>query len=174
MKELKFDKEELQLIAFKLGNEEYTVPIEAVQEIIMPQTPTHLPKTPKFMEGVINLRGHIIPVIDARKRFEMIAEISADTRIIIIELEDHTIGLVVDAVSEVVHIKSDNIEPPPMEMGDNDFILGVGKLKDRLLILLDPSNFLNVHETESMQKSIQVAKNITKTIEKVEEEKAKK
>lgn len=169
MTEIK-ERKELQLIVFALGSEEYTVPIESVQEIIMPQKTTHLPKAPAFIEGVINLRGRVIPVIDGRKRFELlINENSPDTRIIVLELEKHTIGLVVDAVSEVVHLKTDNIEPPPLEMGENNFIHGIGKIKDRLLILLDPYNFLDVHETESIQKSIQTAKNILETKDKLQE-----
>jgi purine-binding chemotaxis protein CheW len=166
MTELKFDKEELQLIAFSLGSEEYTVPIESVQEIIMPQKTTHIPKSPPFIEGVINLRGHIIPILDGRKRFELpISENTAETRIIVLELENHTMGLIVDAVSEVVHLKTANIEPPPIETGENSFVLGVGKFKDRLLILLDPINFLDMKESESIQSTLQVAKNIVKTSE---------
>jgi len=157
-------KTELQLIVFSLGKEEYTVPIESVQEIIMPQKATHIPKSPAFIEGVINLRGHVIPIIDGRKRFELpVNSDTNETRIIVLELEKHTIGLVVDSVSEVVHLKTENIEPAPMESKDCNFILGVGKYKDRLLILIDPYNFLDVQETESMQKSIQTAKNILET-----------
>jgi len=161
------DKEELQLIVFKLGKEAYTVPIESVQEIIMPQTTTHIPKSPSFVEGVINLRGHVIPVIDGRKKFGFpIVENSQETRIIVLDLEHHTVGLVVDAVSEVVHLQTSNIEPPPIEMGDNNFILGVGKFKDRLLILLDPMNFLDVHETTSLQNIVNTTNTIIETSEK--------
>lgn len=171
MNELKFEKEELQLIVFKLGNEEYTVPIESVQEIIMPQTATHLPKAPNFMEGVINLREHIIPVIDGRKKFDMAVNNSANTRIIVLELKNHTIGLIVDSVSEVVHLKTNLIEPSPVEIGENnEFILGVGKYKERLLILLDPDKFLDTQETQSIEKTIQIAKNILDTQEKIEKQ----
>jgi purine-binding chemotaxis protein CheW len=153
------EKKELQLIVFALGKEEYTVPIESVQEIIMPQKTTYLPKAPSFIEGVINLRGHVIPIIDGRKRFGLsVNEDSLESRIIVLELEKHTVGLIVDAVSEVVYLKTDSIEPAPIDMGDNNFILGIGKVKERLLILLDPYNFLEVHETESIQKSIESAK----------------
>ena len=161
------DKEELQLIAFKLGNEEYTVPIESVQEIIMPQVTTHIPKSPSFMEGVINLRGHVIPVIDGRKKFELpISDNTLETRIIVLDLEHHTVGLIVDSVSEVVHLQASNIEPPPIDTENNNFILGVGKYKDRLLILLDPMNFLDVHETTSLQNIVNTTNTIIKTSEK--------
>lgn len=171
MSDLKFDKDELQLIVFSLGAEDYTVPIEVVQEIIMPQKTTHIPKSPPFIEGVINLRGHVIPIIDGRKRFELsVSDETDDTRIIVLDLDDHTIGLIVDSVTEVVHLQTSGIEPPPVEMGDNNFILGVGKYKDRLLILLDPKNFLDLHETESIQKTLQVANNIVKTVELIEKE----
>ena len=150
---LNFDTDEIQLIAFKLGNEEYTVPIETVQEIIMPQKTTHMPKAPAFLEGVINLRGHVIPIIDGRKRFDIPPTNSEETRIIILELEDHTLGLIVDAVSEVVYLQTSLIEAPPIEIDqDNEFILGVGKFKDRLLILLEPTKFLSHNEIKTIQK----------------------
>src|ERR1035437_10267191 len=129
---------EIQLVAFKLAKEEYTIPIESVQEIIMPQTSTHIPKTPEFIEGVINLRGHIIPVIDGRKRFNLtITKNNPSERIIVIEIENHKIGLIVDSISEVVHLKKVDIEPSPINIKGNEFITGVGKIDDRLLILLD-------------------------------------
>lgn len=159
--ELKFENEELQMVVFKLGDEEYTVPISLVQEIIMPQKTTHLPKAPSFIEGVINLRGHIIPIIDGRKRFNLkVSEQSNDTRIIVIELENHAIGLIVDSVSEVVNLKSENIESTPIDTGESNFIQGIGKYKNRLLILLDPANFLDMQETQSLQSTVQLAKNI--------------
>lgn len=158
MSEIKFDKEEIQLIAFKLGSEEYTVPIEAVQEIIMPQKMTHMPKTPLFVEGVINLRGHIIPIIDGRKSFDLPAIDSTEMRIIVLELESHTIGLIVDEVSEVVHLKTSLIESSPLEINENnDFIIGVGKYKERLLILIDPNKFLSPVDISTVKNIAEMA-----------------
>lgn len=153
---------EIQLVAFKLGEEEYSVPIQSVQEIIMPQQVTHLPKTPDFMEGIINLRGRTIPIIDGRKRFNMsVKENNQETRIIVLEIENHQIGLIVDSVSEVMHLKTENIDSAPLEADeDNKFIIGIGKYKDRLLILLEPKNFLDMRETQNIQKSVQAAKKV--------------
>lgn len=172
--ELNFDKEELQLIVFKLGSEDYTVPIESVQEIIMPQKPTHLPKSPDFVEGVVNLRGHIIPIIDGRKRFGLaVEEYTQSKRIIILELKSGTIGLIVDSVSEVVHLKTANIEAPPIEASeDAQFILGIGKFKDRLLILLDPDRFLSLSETESIKSTMNIAQNLAQSIKNIENQKS--
>jgi purine-binding chemotaxis protein CheW len=158
---------EIHLIVFRLGSEEYAVPITSVQEIIMLQTPTRIPKAPSFVEGVINLRGHIIPIIDGRKKFQL--EISASTnesRIMIIELTNETIGLIVDAVSEVIHLNADDIEPPPIDMADDsDFLWGVGKFLDRLLILVDPQKFLNFSETSDLKTLSKVSKMLKETKE---------
>ena len=147
---------EIQLIIFKLGNEEYAVPIMCVQEIIMLQNSTRIPKSPDFVEGVINLRGHIIPVIDGRKKFNLkqsSANNIADQRIMVLEVEEDTIGLIVDAVSEVIHLKKDDIEPPPVDMGeDSDLLWGVGKFDNRLLILLNTEKFLNIQEVTDVKK----------------------
>ena len=162
------ESDELQLIAFKLGNEEYTVPIESVQEIIMPQQTTHIPKSPRFVEGIINLRGHIIPVIDGRKRFDIeVSENNADTRIIVLELDDHTVGLIVDSVSEVVHLKKSSVEPTPIENAENSFIVGVGKHQDRLLLLLDASKILDTKETENLKQTLEMAKKVSKLQETI-------
>src|SRR3989339_902212 len=96
------DLKEVQMIVFQLGNEEYAVPITSVQEIIMPLIPTKIPKSPSFVEGVINLRGHIIPIIDGRKKFQLNTETqSKESRIMVLDIEHEVIGLIVDAVCEV-------------------------------------------------------------------------
>ena len=165
----KFDKEELQLVVFRLGAEEYTVPIESVQEIIMPQSATHIPKSSDFIEGVINLRGKIIPVIDGRKRFDIKAyPASSETRIIVLEVNEHFVGLLVDAVSEVAYLSSSEIESPPDEFnGSTDFIQGVGKYNGRLLILLDINKFMTVNEINSISSTIKKAENIVNTVENI-------
>lgn len=153
LSELK-QSEEVQLIVFKLGQEEYTLPIESVQEIIMPLSITRIPNAPVYIEGVINLRDHIIPVIDGRKKFGLgTAQTSNDTRIIVLDLEETTLGLVVDAVEEVVHLKSEDIDPPPLNADENaEFIYGIGKYQKRLLVLLNPMRFLSEHETVNLKK----------------------
>ena len=166
---LKFEKEVLQLIVFRLGAEEYTVPIEAVQEIIMPQKTTHIPKSPSFIEGVINLRGKIIPVIDGRKRFDMsTSSDSSETRIIVLEVNSHSLGLLVDAVSEVAYLNSSEIEANSVEFSNSsDFVQGVGKYNDRLLILLDINKFLSQNEIISISYTIKQAENIVNTVERL-------
>lgn len=140
--------QELQLVIFRLGNEEYGLPITKVQEINRLVPITKLPQTPSFMEGVINLRGRIIPVIDLRKRFQLkVAEHGDDSRIIIVEVSGQTVGIIVDAVSEVVRMPGASVEPPPpVFILDAQYIYGVGKLEDRLLILLDIDNILTSKE----------------------------
>lgn len=146
---------EIQLIVFRLGNEEYAVPITYVQEIIMYQTPTKIPKSPLFIEGVINLRGNIIPIIDGKKRFQLDCTknfILLDRRIVVLDISKEIIGFVVDSVSEVIHLKAEDIESSPVEIEDrSNFIYGVGKYQDRLLILIDPHKFLTKVESESLK-----------------------
>ncbi|MPN42542.1 Chemotaxis protein CheW [bioreactor metagenome] len=100
------------------------------------------------MEGIINLRGRIIPVVDLRKRFQLdVTSYDEDTRIIIVEVNGQTVGIIVDAVNEVVRLGADCIEPPPPAfMLDARYIDGVGKLEDRLLILLDINKILTAQE----------------------------
>ena len=140
--------EELQLVVFSLAKEEYALPITKVQEINRLVAITRLPQTPDFMEGIINLRGRIIPVIDLRKRFALaIADYTDDSRIIVVEIGGQTVGIIVDAVTEVVRLQSDRIEPPPTSFAiDSQYIQGVGKLDDRLLILLDLDRTLSTNE----------------------------
>lgn len=133
------DGELLQLVSFEVGDEEYAVPILSVQEINRMMQITRVPQSPPFVEGVINLRGKIIPVIDLRKRFGLTElENSDDVRIIVVEVANRVIGFTVDRVNEVLRINSNIVEPPPaMVCGlDTEYVQGVGKLDDRLLILL--------------------------------------
>jgi purine-binding chemotaxis protein CheW len=139
---------ELQLVIFRLAQEEYGLPITKVQEINRLVPITKLPQTPDFMEGIINLRGRIIPVIDLRKRFQLaVTDYTDDNRIIIVEVNGQTVGIIVDAVTEVVRLASANVEPPPPTfIIDAQYIHGVGKLDDRLLILLDIDKILTSQE----------------------------
>ncbi len=131
---------QLQLVTFGIGEEEFGVDILAVQEINRMMELTRVPQSPPEVEGVINLRGKIIPVLDMRKKFGLAtAEHSEQSRIIVVEVQGRTLGFIVDRVHEVLRIDSSIVEPAPAMVCsiDSDFIAGVGKLEDRLLILLD-------------------------------------
>lgn len=131
---------QLQLVTFGLGTEEFAVDILKVQEINRMMTLTRVPQSPPEVEGVINLRGKIIPVIDLRKRFGLTAAAQSEqSRIIVVEVAGRVLGFIVDRVSEVLRISSSIVEPAPSMVCsvDSDFIAGVGKLDDRLLILLE-------------------------------------
>lgn len=140
---------ELQLVVFNLRSRdsvcEYGVPITQVQEIIRMTTPTKLPQVPEFVEGLINLRDQIIPIIDLKKCFGMTgSENTDDTRIIVVEVGGHTVGIIVDEVTEVLRLSSEAVEPPPPVIGGitAEYLTGVGKLDNRLLILLDLTRIL--------------------------------
>lgn len=146
-------EQELQLVTFRLANEEYGLPITKVQEINRLVPVTKLPQTPSFMEGIINLRGRIIPVIDLRKRFELpITAHDEYTRIIIVEINGQTVGVTVDAVTEVVRISTANVEPPPLSVTVNSrYISGVGKQDGRLIILLEIDQILSEQEEQAVR-----------------------
>ncbi len=130
----------LQLVSFKIGEEEFGVDILKVQEINRMVEITSVPNTPLHVEGIINLRGKVIPVIDLRTRFGIPKrDHDKNTRIIVVELGGRIIGFVVDAVSEVLRIPKSVTEPPPPVVAgiEADYITAVGKLEDRMLILLD-------------------------------------
>ena len=145
--------QELQLVVFRLAREEYGLPITKVQEINRLVPITKLPQTPAFMEGIINLRGRIIPVIDLRKRFQLeISSYNDDSRIIIVEVDGQTVGIIVDSVTEVVRLAAISVEPPPPTfILDARYIQGVGKLDDRLLILLEIDRILTSQETITLK-----------------------
>ena len=131
---------EEQLVTFSLGPEEFGVDIMRVQEIIRIPPITRVPKAPTYVEGVINLRGNVIPVISLRIRFGMTRVEETDlSRIIVLQVQTKVFGIRVDAVTEVLRLDSEVIEPPPpIALGmDSKFIRGVGKIGERLLILLE-------------------------------------
>lgn len=149
------DKDLLQLVSFVVGAEEYAIPILAVQEINRMMDITRVPQSPAFVEGVINLRGKVIPVVDLRKRFGMpVNEQTGDERIIVVEVQGETesrvIGFTVDKVNRVLRIGSDIVEPAPnMASGsESDYVLGVGKLDEGLLILLSLEKLFSQRELE--------------------------
>lgn len=145
----------LQLVSFKLGEEEFGVNILQVREIIRMQQITSFPNAPEFVEGVINLRGRVIPIVALRKRFGLEDKAhSKSTRIIVVKVEEVTIGLIVDEVSEILRLPDDTVEPPPPIIAgiDADYIQGVGKLEDRLLILLDLNKILSGEEKSSLER----------------------
>jgi purine-binding chemotaxis protein CheW len=129
-----------QLVVFSLANEEYGVAITQVQEIIRQPEITRIPGMPLFIEGVINLRGRIIPIIDLRKRFKLEQQqVNDKTRVVVVDAGGQTIGLVVDSVSEVVNLPKDQVDPIPPSIAsiDAEYLSGVGKLEKRIVILLD-------------------------------------
>ncbi|MGK7297140.1 MAG: chemotaxis protein CheW [Candidatus Wenzhouxiangella sp. M2_3B_020] len=141
----------LQLVSFVIDNEEFGVDILRVQEIIRPMAITRVPNAPAFVEGVINLRGRIIPVVDLRTRFGLESnEQDHETRIMVVELTDKVIGFMVDEVREVIRVNRDVIEPPPeLAIGiDTNYIRGVARLEERLLILLDLEEVLSEEEKQ--------------------------
>jgi purine-binding chemotaxis protein CheW len=149
----------LQLVSFNLGDEEYGVDILKVQEINRMVHVTRVPKAPEFVEGVINLRGKVIPIVDLRKRFGLPAKPhDKNTRIIVVDIEGRTVGLIVDGVSEVLRLSMETIEPPPSMVAgvDAEYIWGVGKLEDRLLILLDLARVLAKDQKEFLARPIAV------------------
>jgi purine-binding chemotaxis protein CheW len=149
-------EKELQVVGFRIGNETYGVRIAAVREIVRVPEITSVPSAPDLIEGVINLRGKIIPVMDLRKRFGQ-ADIQHDkkNRILVVELDNKLIGLIVNAASEVLKIPPSDIEAPGSVFaeGESGYVTGVGKLKGRLIILLDISKLLHRPEYKRLEEA---------------------
>lgn len=138
-------RELLQLVSFHVGGEEFGLDILRVHEIIRIQALTRVPNSPDFVDGVMNLRGKIIPVVALRKRFGIEpAETDKQTRIVVVEIKGTVLGFIVDAVSEVLRIPVDTLEPPPrLGKVEREYVSAVGKLPDRLLILLDVDRLMS-------------------------------
>lgn len=144
----------LQLVTFKLGSEEFAVDILKVQEINKMMNITKIPNAPAFIEGVINLRGKIIPIVDLRKRLGFKdQDYDKSTRIIVVELDGLVLGFIVDSVSEVLRIPENTIEPPPTMIAgiESEYIEGVGKVDDRLLILLELKKIFSSPERKDIE-----------------------
>ena len=139
-----------QLVIFELAGGSYGLDIQSVREINRLIDVTPIPKAPEFVEGIINLRGTIIPVVDLAMRFGLEATArSKDTRIVVIESEGHTLGMKVDEVSEVLRIKTDEIDAAVNMTTtgiDADFVEGVGKVDDRLILILNPDKLFTAEE----------------------------
>ena len=130
----------LQLVTFKLDDEEFAINILEVQEINRMTTITKMPNSPHHIEGVVNLRGRVIPVVSLRKKLGLTEkENNEHSRIMIMDISGNIMGLIVDAVSEVLRIPTNIVEPPPpLSTGSGtEFIKGVAKLEDRLIMLVD-------------------------------------
>ncbi|NLU09623.1 MAG: chemotaxis protein CheW [Tepidanaerobacter acetatoxydans] len=142
-----------QFVEFKLGDEDYGIDILQVKTIERMMPITRVPKAPQFVEGVINLRGEIVPVIDLKKRFDLpLSEITDSTRIIIVSIDDITVGMIVDSATEVIQLSQDDIEPAPPITGsiDANYLDGVGKIDGRLLILLNVAKLLKPQEIDQL------------------------
>lgn len=147
-------------MTFGLAEEEYGIEILKVQEIIQMQPITTVPRSPNFIRGVINLRGKVIPIVELRKKFDFeTVEDSEETCIIVVQVETSgkplTMGVIIDAVKEVLDIHADQIEPPPAMGGDIEaqFIIGMGKIGDSVKILLDIDKVLSLEELEYIERA---------------------
>jgi len=144
---------EVKVIVFRLQDEEYGVEVQQVKAIEKLEHITRVPRTPKFVKGVINLRGVVTPIIDLRKRFDLEeSEYSDSTRTIIVAVGDLEVGLIVDAANDVIDIPVDAIEPPPEVVGGVEaaYLRGVAKLDNRLLILLNLDKVLSTEEINQL------------------------
>lgn len=145
---------EIQLVIFRLAGEEFGLEISQVREIIRVQEVTPMPKAPEFIEGVINLRGQIIAIMDLAKRFSLKREKATEkARIVVTEVRDNVVGLIVDEVPEVLRIAEDSIEATPEMLKTqvhSDFIKGVGKTSNRLIIILEVDKILSHEEARQV------------------------
>jgi purine-binding chemotaxis protein CheW len=143
------DNPVIQLVGFRLDNEDYAIAITKIQEIILIKPITRIPQVPDFIEGLINLRGSVIPIVNLRKRFGLLPrELDDETRIIVVNVHDKTVGCIVDAVTQVMRINRDQIQPPPLGVlaVNHQYLAGLAKLDDRLMIILDIERLFEAEE----------------------------
>ncbi len=144
---------QIQVIVFKLGDVEFAVPIVQAVRIVRLSPITRVPRAPSFLEGVINVEGDIIPVVDLKKRFSLAhAPFGPKARVLVVEAGEQPVGMLVDRVREILLLPPEAIESPPAMIADINgvFLTGVARLKDRLLIILDLVNVLSLEEIETL------------------------
>ena len=159
---------ERQLVIFDLGGEVYGIDIASVHEIIRMQAITKVPKAPFFVEGIINLRGKVIPVVDMRRRFGLPkVEQTKDNRIVVVDSGGTNTGIIVDAVAEVLRISEDSVEPPSdiITTTDSDYLMGIAKRDSTMIILLDLDKVLS-------EEAMRAVSNVAAAETEIEEEAA--
>jgi len=151
---------DLHIVGFRVGKETFGVPISMVHEIVRVPDITAVPDAPDYIEGVINLRGKIVSIVDLRKRFsEREITVHKKNRILVVEVEKKMVGLIVDAASEVLKLPVSQVENPPnvFEEGELNYVTGVGKFNDRLIILVDLNKILQKGELKRLGEVASVA-----------------
>ncbi len=154
------EEEQVQLTAFRVGDEEYVLDIMRVREIIRPLPLTRVRKGPRFVEGVINLRGEVIPIVDLRRRFDLPADDSGQSKIIILIVESRVLGVVVDAVTEVVRVPKSAIlrAPGVFDNAEEPYFLGVCHYRNRTLLLLNVKNVIASDAAIDVARAAEVAR----------------
>ena len=155
----KFGEELDEVISFSIEEEDYGVNIQTVKEVIRIKEISRLPKTPSFVKGVINLRGDVIPTIDLRDKFGLEQrEYTETTRVIVAELGGRPVGMAVDSASQVIRISSGDIEPPPPLVGglSGEYLRGIGKLGEKLVILINIDRILTAEEKIELERMEEV------------------
>ncbi|MBI4978163.1 MAG: purine-binding chemotaxis protein CheW [Spirochaetes bacterium] len=145
----------IQFVTFRLADAEYAVNIMQTKEIIRMERITLIPNAPDFVEGVINLRGNVIPVIDLKKRFHLKSgENDTSSCIIIVRIDKMEMGIIIDAISKVMHLPQSDVQPPPAVLAGigEKYINGVAKIDERLVMILDLEKLFTFDEQESLKK----------------------
>jgi len=147
----------MQLVSFKLSDETYGIEITKIREIILVGQITRVPETPHYIKGLINLRSSVIPVIDLRARFSLSEnELTQDSRIMVLNVGRRTIGIVVDSVNEVLRVSQEQISPAPPTVASlgNQYMTGLVRLEEQLLILLDVDRLFSDKATAAMDEAV--------------------
>ena len=148
---------QVQLVTFRVGGEEFGLDVFTVHEILRYQEPTPMPRAPEFVEGVLDVRGALVPVVDLRRRFELPdPALNDDTRIVLVEFGGERLGLVVDAVTEVLRVPETAIAPPPKYFRGlaAEFIRGLARTETRLIVLVDMDRILSSQERIALEQAI--------------------
>jgi len=147
----------MQLVSFKLGEEIYGIEITKIREIILVGDITQVPETPHYIKGLINLRSAVIPVIDLRSRFGIAEqEFTPDSRIVVLNVGSRTIGIVVDSVNEVLRVSHEQISPAPPTVASlgNEYMTGLVRLGEQLLILLDVDHLFGGEDASALEEAL--------------------